>query len=84
LDESEFKILLYNTTILVFFLHLGVDGFRRSLPCNLKTGNNYKPCVAGPLRKRVAQIAPAPRTVAASPNTMDRVSLMETDQLAVS
>jgi hypothetical protein len=32
------------------------------------------------LRRRVAQMAPAPKTIAASPNIIESVSLMETKQ----
>jgi hypothetical protein len=38
------------------------------------------PIVVVSLRRRVAQMAPAPKTIAASPNIIESVSLMETKQ----
>jgi hypothetical protein len=84
MEKAELDIRVCNTTTLVLFF-LGacyLDCLRLSASATPKKMHNLpvldvESFVLG-LRLPVAQMAPAPNTVATRPNTIERVSLVET------
>jgi hypothetical protein len=80
MEETELNIRVYNATTLIFFCDIIWNCLGNSASASPKKMHNL-PVVDVEWfvpRLRVAQIAPAPKTVAAIPNTMERVSLIDT------